>query len=46
MLMDGFFSFVWSIETIDYYIIGSPSITSSSLAKLPSRVESGLGKSR
>ena len=34
------------IEMIDYYIIGSPSITSSSLAKLPSRVESGLGKSR
>ena len=36
MLMDRFFSF----------LIGSPSITSSSLAKLPSRVGSGLGKSR
>ena len=28
ILMDGFFSFVWRpIETIDYYIIGSPSIS-------------------
>ena len=40
-----FFSKCWWID-FSVFVIGSPSITSSSLAKLPSRVESGLGKSR
>ena len=40
-----FFSKCWWID-FSVFVIGSPSIASSSLAKLPSRVESGLGKSR